>query len=263
MSWTAQGHLPCAGITRTRRSEPQDRPDHVEQMADAHRLTVTGGITINRADGCGRRGDCTGDQPALALARSTCSGGRTETAATVSSQRVTWPKGLDGSRLGSLGRFSGAMGHHAGRCEGTVEALEPASLDAPAFMVDALFGARLNRALAGPSAGVLAAAASRGLPVFEIDVPTRLAPGCSRAGKIFRDDARGERCISSDRNGANASQRKPIDGEGLHRRAAPPTPALFERTSPLSKSPKTAHPGAHLPGTFRGWRRDSNCSVPF
>jgi NAD(P)H-hydrate epimerase len=76
--------------------------------------------------------------------------------------------------LGSADALAGATRHHAGRWPGTTEALAPAALDGAGLVVDALFGAGLNRALAGASAEVLAAATHRGLPLIAIDVPSGL-----------------------------------------------------------------------------------------
>jgi len=76
--------------------------------------------------------------------------------------------------LGSVAQLSGATRHHAGLWRGTVEPLGPAALDGAELVVDALFGAGLNRALEGPSTEVLAAAGRRGLPIVAIDVPSGL-----------------------------------------------------------------------------------------
>ena len=47
-------------------------------------------------------------------------------------------------------------------------------LDGAALVVDAIFGAGLSRPLAGAAAETLSAAASRGLPIVAIDVPSGL-----------------------------------------------------------------------------------------
>ena len=76
--------------------------------------------------------------------------------------------------LGPAEALAGATRHHAGLWPGTTEALAPAALDGASLVVDALFGAGLNRALAGASAEVLAAVTHRGLPLVAIDVPSGL-----------------------------------------------------------------------------------------
>jgi hypothetical protein len=70
--------------------------------------------------------------------------------------------------------LKGAARHHADLWRGVVEPLKPEVLDGAELVVDALFGAGLSRALEGAAAETLAAAASRGLPVVAVDVPSGL-----------------------------------------------------------------------------------------
>ena len=65
-------------------------------------------------------------------------------------------------------------GYGKGLWKGKIETLAPAVLDAAEFVLDALFGAGLNRALEGASAEILAAAARQGIPIIAIDVPSGL-----------------------------------------------------------------------------------------
>jgi NAD(P)H-hydrate epimerase len=74
--------------------------------------------------------------------------------------------------LGSRDRLKGDAHHHAERWTGPVEALTPAALDGAELVVDAIFGAGLSRALEGPAAETLAAAARKGPPIVAIDVPS-------------------------------------------------------------------------------------------
>jgi len=74
--------------------------------------------------------------------------------------------------LGERERLKDAVRMHADRWRGTVEPLSPAALDGAALVVDAVFGAGLNRALAGTVADTLAAAVHRHLPIVAIDVPS-------------------------------------------------------------------------------------------
>jgi NAD(P)H-hydrate epimerase len=76
--------------------------------------------------------------------------------------------------LGRVDELGGATRHHAQQWQGTVDPFSPAVLDGAELVVDALFGAGLNRALAGPGAEVLAAAGRRGLSIVAIDVPSGL-----------------------------------------------------------------------------------------
>jgi NAD(P)H-hydrate epimerase len=61
---------------------------------------------------------------------------------------------------------------HAARWQGPVVALEPRALDGARLVIDALFGAGLNRAVDGAPAALLRAARRRALPLVAIDVPS-------------------------------------------------------------------------------------------
>ena len=83
-----------------------------------------------------------------------------------------WPVRV--ALLGQRDRLAGEAQHNAGRWRGTVEPLSPDVLDGADLVVDAIFGAGLNRPLNGPAAATLARAASEGLPIIAIDVPSGL-----------------------------------------------------------------------------------------
>jgi hydroxyethylthiazole kinase-like uncharacterized protein yjeF len=85
---------------------------------------------------------------------------------------VGWPVRL--ALLGRIGELSGAARHHAALWPGTVEPLAISALDDAALVVDALFGAGLNRVLEGVSKEVLLATARREIPIVAIDVPSGL-----------------------------------------------------------------------------------------
>jgi hydroxyethylthiazole kinase-like uncharacterized protein yjeF len=76
--------------------------------------------------------------------------------------------------LGPRDHLAGAARHHAELWHGAVESLTPAALDGAELVVDAIFGAGLSRALEGPAAETLAAAAQRKLPIVAVDVPSGL-----------------------------------------------------------------------------------------
>ena len=76
--------------------------------------------------------------------------------------------------LGTVDQLSGATRHHANCWKGLVEPLTARALDGAELVVDALFGAGLNRPLEGPAAEILAAADRRGLPIVAVDVPSGL-----------------------------------------------------------------------------------------
>jgi NAD(P)H-hydrate epimerase len=81
-----------------------------------------------------------------------------------------WPVRL--ALLGSRDHLKGEARHHAERWSGAVEPLTSAVLDGADLIVDALFGAGLDRALEGPVAEILAAAAGKAVPIVAIDVPS-------------------------------------------------------------------------------------------
>ena len=83
-----------------------------------------------------------------------------------------WPVRV--ALLGPRDRLAGEAQHNAGRWRGTVEPLSPDVLDGAELVVDAIFGAGLDRPLNGPASATLARAASEGLPIIAIDVPSGL-----------------------------------------------------------------------------------------
>ena len=83
-----------------------------------------------------------------------------------------WPVRI--ALLGARERLSGAAGHHAVLWQGSVEALTPDCIGGAELIVDALFGAGLDRALAGAAKATLASAAEREIPIVAVDVPSGL-----------------------------------------------------------------------------------------
>jgi ADP-dependent NAD(P)H-hydrate dehydratase / NAD(P)H-hydrate epimerase len=74
--------------------------------------------------------------------------------------------------LGELGALQGAALEHARRWPGPVEALTPQALAGSALLVDALFGAGLNRRLSGVVAETLRLAGQSAIPIVAVDVPS-------------------------------------------------------------------------------------------
>lgn len=100
-----------------------------------------------------------------------------------------------------LGLLRGAVpggdaAHMAAQWKGTVEGLSPALLQGAALVVDALFGAGLNRPLEGDAAMVVADINARQIPCIAVDVPSGLdgdtgtilgdAPCCVATVTFFR-----------------------------------------------------------------------------
>ena len=81
-----------------------------------------------------------------------------------------WPVRV--ALLGDRERMTGEARHHADRWEEPVEPLAPEVLDGAALVIDAVFGAGLNRTIEGPAKETLAGVAARGLPSAAIDVPS-------------------------------------------------------------------------------------------
>jgi NAD(P)H-hydrate epimerase len=78
-------------------------------------------------------------------------------------------------RVAALGEpKAGAAALHRQRWTETTENLDPATLDGAALVVDALFGAGLERPLDGAAAAIVAALAARRPPTVAVDVPSGL-----------------------------------------------------------------------------------------
>jgi ADP-dependent NAD(P)H-hydrate dehydratase / NAD(P)H-hydrate epimerase len=81
-----------------------------------------------------------------------------------------WPVSI--ALLGQRDHLVGAARHNSERWGGAVKPMMPAILDGSELVVDAIFGAGLGRAVAGPAAETLSAVARRALPVVAVDVPS-------------------------------------------------------------------------------------------
>jgi hydroxyethylthiazole kinase-like uncharacterized protein yjeF len=69
-------------------------------------------------------------------------------------------------------RLSTGAGEAAKRWTGPVEAATPEALAGAALLIDALFGAGLDRPLAGPARQIVEAMNASGLPILAIDLPS-------------------------------------------------------------------------------------------
>ena len=145
------------------------------QMGEADRLTIAGGIPGARL--MQNAGDAVVREilrrwpagPVAVLCGPGNNGGDGFVVACALAARG-WPV-----RLALLGRREALAGDariHAERWTGRIEALTPQVLEGAALIVDALFGAGLNRPLEPAVAGFLAAVATRQLAVIAIDVPS-------------------------------------------------------------------------------------------
>ncbi len=98
-----------------------------------------------------------------------------------------WPLRL--ALLGKRSSLTGDAAHHAALWQGEVLALRAGLLKDCELVVDALFGAGLNRPLEGITRDVLAEVAARGLSVAAVDVPSGLS---GDTGQVL-----GESCASA------------------------------------------------------------------
>jgi ADP-dependent NAD(P)H-hydrate dehydratase / NAD(P)H-hydrate epimerase len=76
--------------------------------------------------------------------------------------------------LGSREALRGDAAVMAGRWEGGIEALSPATLAGADVIIDAMFGAGLSRALDGTASDMVASINGAGKPVVAVDVPSGL-----------------------------------------------------------------------------------------
>ena len=84
-----------------------------------------------------------------------------------------WPVRL--ALLGERSALKGDAAHHATLWQGSVLALEPALLEGSQLVVDALFGAGLNRPVEGAARALLEQRNEAGLPLVAVDVPSGLS----------------------------------------------------------------------------------------
>jgi len=74
--------------------------------------------------------------------------------------------------LGDRGRLAGDAGEAAKRWQGPVEAATPLALNGTSLLVDAMFGAGLDRPLAGPARQMVEAMNAGGAPILAVDLPS-------------------------------------------------------------------------------------------
>ena len=84
-----------------------------------------------------------------------------------------WPVTL--ALLGRREKLNGDAAHHANLWEGEIHPLEAAPLDDAEIVIDALFGAGLQRPLEGAALDCVRQVNARGLPAYGVDVPSGLS----------------------------------------------------------------------------------------
>jgi NAD(P)H-hydrate epimerase len=149
----------------------------VRRMDEADRLTVAAGTpAIELMENAGNAvahsiGQRWTKRPVIVL----CGPGNNGGDGFVTARHLSeagWPVRI--ALVGSRDRLVNEARHHAKLWHGGVETLAPAVLHGAELVVDAIFGAGLSRALDGPVAETLAAAARTGVPIVAIDVPSGL-----------------------------------------------------------------------------------------
>jgi len=144
------------------------------EMAEADRLTVLAGIPVSRLMENAGRGVAEAVLRRWPKCRVTVlcgpgnNGGDGFAAA-----RILVDAGWN-VRLALLGTLDGltAAREHAERWRQDIEPMNPAAIDGAELLVDALFGAGLDRPLTGAAREVLAAAAALKIPMVAVDIPS-------------------------------------------------------------------------------------------
>jgi hydroxyethylthiazole kinase-like uncharacterized protein yjeF len=151
-----------------------------QQMAEADRLTIAGGIagialmeTAGRsvADAVSRRWP---RRPVAVLCGPGNNGGDGFVAARILAERG-WPVRL--ALLGERAALRGDAALAAASWSGAAEPLSAEIMDGAALVIDALFGAGLGRPIEGVARQVIAALDGRDLPVVAVDVPSGVDGG--------------------------------------------------------------------------------------
>jgi ADP-dependent NAD(P)H-hydrate dehydratase / NAD(P)H-hydrate epimerase len=146
-----------------------------QQMAEADRLTIAGGIPglvlmekagLAVADAVSRRWP---PRPLVVLCGPGNNGGDGFVAARILAERG-WEVRL--ALLGDRAGLRGDAATAAGRWRGPVEPLMPGVLDNAALVIDAMFGAGLARPIEGTALEVIEALGERKLTVVAVDVPS-------------------------------------------------------------------------------------------
>ena len=147
-----------------------------DEMAECDRLTIAAGIAGHRADGEGRAGGRRrGRAPSARDARRWWSRARATMAATGSSRRACWPSAAIrcGCCCSATPRRCRAMPpRRRERWTGPVEPATPEALAGAGVIVDALFGAGLNRAVDGEARALIEAMNASGAPIVAVDLPS-------------------------------------------------------------------------------------------
>src|SRR5438552_4692753 len=146
-----------------------------QQMAEADRLTIAGGVPgISLMENAGRGlADAVSwrwsPRPVVVLCGPGNNGGDGFVAARLLAERG-WAVRV--ALFGELAALRGDATAAAARWPGAVEVPAPVALDGAALVIDGIFGAGLTRPVDGIAAAVIEALGERRMPVVAIDVPS-------------------------------------------------------------------------------------------
>jgi NAD(P)H-hydrate epimerase len=149
----------------------------VHRMAEADRLTVASGTSISELmENAGRAValEIATRWPAQAVVVLCGPGGNGGDGLVAARHLADAGWTVQVALLGARADLRGAARVNADRWAGPVAELAPAVLAGNSLVVDAIFGAGLNRALDGAARETLAAAAAQSLPIVAVDVPSGL-----------------------------------------------------------------------------------------
>ncbi len=149
----------------------------VAEMAEADRLAIAGGVPgIELMENAGRAvADAVGRDysrtalPACVVAGPGNNGGDGFVAARLLAARGMPVRML---LLGDRARLKGDAAEAARRWQGEISAATPDALSGCGVIVDALFGAGLDRRVEGPAATMIEAMNAAGVPIMAVDLPS-------------------------------------------------------------------------------------------
>jgi NAD(P)H-hydrate epimerase len=148
-----------------------------QQMAEADRLTVSGGLSVATLMESAGRGVAAEMLKRWSPRRVTvlCGPGNNGGDGFVAARHLAaagWKPRV--ALLGTLEKLKGAAREQAAHCTEMLEILAPSVIDEAELIVDALFGAGLSRPLEGAARDTLAACAAKRMAIVAVDIPSGL-----------------------------------------------------------------------------------------
>lgn len=168
-----------------------------EEMAEADRKTIAAGVPgfalMERAGtavaDAVRRRTPPGSKIAVLAGPGNNGGDGFVAASVLAGAGYTVTVGL----LGDRGRLAGDAAIAAGNWAGPVDELTPKTIEGANLIVDAMFGAGLDRPIEGSAAGVIDAVNDTDIPVIAVDLPSGID---GRSGEILGTAFRAEETVT-------------------------------------------------------------------